>query len=550
MKRVVLAGMLLSAVTGYSQTLKDAMQSTENERYEKATSAFKALIAKDPTNAENYFYFGENYFYSDNSDSALLMYKKGIELNPKFPLNHVGYGKILWIDGKETEAKAMFDKTVASFEERGNRFAAELRGRTHLEIAEALIYNDKKDADVALSNIEKAIELDPKNPDGYMLKGDALFEKDKRDASEPMKMYKKAAEMDPRSAAPLAKKAYLYYRALNRESAVSTYGEAIALDANYAPAYRGRAEAYYQLKKLDLAIADYKTYLRLNNGNISARVRYAAFLFLAGKHQDALTEIQDIEKTNPNMILVKRIRGYAEYELGQYDKARATLEDYFSKQTENKFIWSDYDYMGKTLIKVDSDSIAVDFFIRLLRKDPSKRDVVIDVAANLYKDKKYRTAIRLVEATVKLAKPACNDWFYLGKSAERLDLFQKADTAYTKYIECNGEVYYGWRWRGGVRAMMDPKTETWAAKDDYIKAIEIAEKLDSTKFKAAIKDLQYVYFYLGSYYWLKEKNNSMAKCYFTKLVTRAPELDKGKEAAAFLNDRQEFKNATLPEGCK
>ncbi|MFI5205053.1 MAG: tetratricopeptide repeat protein, partial [Flavobacteriales bacterium] len=304
------------------------------------------------------------------------------------------------------------------------------------------------------------------------------------------------------------------------------------------------------LKKLDEAIADYKTYLRLNNGNISARVRYAAFLFLAGKHQDALTEIEDIEKTNPNMLLVKRIRGYCEYELGQFDKARVTLEWYFSKQTENKFIWSDYDYMGKSLLKTGGDSLSIDFFIKLLIKDPTKRTVVGEVGANLYKDKKYRLALRLFEAIVKLAKPECNDYFYIGKSAEKVNLLQKADTAYTKYIECNSEVYQGYWWRGKVRAMMDSKTETWAAKPDYEKAIELAEKLDSIKLKASLKEIQYCYFYLGSYYWLKEKNFPMAKCYFSKLVAKCLELEKGKEAAGFLESRQELKNAVLPEDCK
>ena len=55
-----------------AQTLKEAVVKTDNERFESAASDYRALIAKEPTKGDNYFYFGENYFRKGDLDSANL----------------------------------------------------------------------------------------------------------------------------------------------------------------------------------------------------------------------------------------------------------------------------------------------------------------------------------------------------------------------------------------------------------------------------------------------------------------------------------------------
>src|SRR5688572_11661635 len=68
---------LLGSKGAFSQTLNDAIRLTDNEQYETAIEAFKALIAKEPTNATYYAYLGDNYLMADNPDSALIIYKQG-----------------------------------------------------------------------------------------------------------------------------------------------------------------------------------------------------------------------------------------------------------------------------------------------------------------------------------------------------------------------------------------------------------------------------------------------------------------------------------------
>src|SRR6185437_1789745 len=66
---------------------------TDDEQYDAAGAVFKNLIASEPNNGTNYYYYGENFLLSDNSDSALIIYKKGQSVDPNNPLLKIGLAK-------------------------------------------------------------------------------------------------------------------------------------------------------------------------------------------------------------------------------------------------------------------------------------------------------------------------------------------------------------------------------------------------------------------------------------------------------------------------
>jgi tetratricopeptide (TPR) repeat protein len=80
MKRILLLSTLLISGLHYAQSLQVANAKTENERYREAINDFKKLVAADPINGENYFYFGDCYFEMEELDSAKIMWKKGYEV--------------------------------------------------------------------------------------------------------------------------------------------------------------------------------------------------------------------------------------------------------------------------------------------------------------------------------------------------------------------------------------------------------------------------------------------------------------------------------------
>jgi tetratricopeptide (TPR) repeat protein len=102
MKRILLLSTLLISGLHYAQSLQVANAKTENERYREAINDFKKLVAADPINGENYFYYGDCYFEMEELDSAKMMWKKGYEVDKLRAMPIVGYGRVLWLDGKTT----------------------------------------------------------------------------------------------------------------------------------------------------------------------------------------------------------------------------------------------------------------------------------------------------------------------------------------------------------------------------------------------------------------------------------------------------------------
>src|SRR6185436_6147191 len=94
-KYLFLAASFAACTNLNAQSLNDAMRLTDNEQYEEATTVYQQLIAKEPANAANYYYFGENYLLSDNADSALVMFEKGEKADPTNFLPQIGHVKYL-----------------------------------------------------------------------------------------------------------------------------------------------------------------------------------------------------------------------------------------------------------------------------------------------------------------------------------------------------------------------------------------------------------------------------------------------------------------------
>ena len=87
-----------------SQNLQEAITKTENERFDLAGSEFRQLINKEATKGDNYFYYGENFYKNDKIDSALIIFKKGTDVQPTNGLNFVGIGKVLLLQNKVADA--------------------------------------------------------------------------------------------------------------------------------------------------------------------------------------------------------------------------------------------------------------------------------------------------------------------------------------------------------------------------------------------------------------------------------------------------------------
>lgn len=538
---LVISGTLSFGGSVYAQTLNDAIKLSNSEQFEKASEAFVSLIQREGTKGENYFYYGENLFKQEildssfkaiDLDSCRMMYEMGIKKNPSSPFCYIGLGKVYWYEGKDDDAKKQFYNAVQiiSPANKTASFTKEQKANVYMSIAECYIHAPKKDITEALNLLNKAMKENDKSPDLYLLFGDATMEQSQGDASQAIGHYKKAYELDKTTCRALLRKGQLYNRARNLPEAVRTYDEAIAVNPDFAPAYREKAEAYYRGGQFETAIDNYKKYLALNSGSLSAKVRYASFLFLNKKYSEAVTEIQSIQKTNSEIVFLHRLLAYSAFETNQCDIADSAIERFFRLAPEKKVLSSDYEYYGKILSKCrKNDSLATEQLKLALKKDPSKVSLWSELGGSYLKDKKYPEAIEAYKNKMQDGKSNdANDYYNLGRAYYYSKDYVLADSAFVNITRMHPDLSTGYLWRARANAGLDPDSKKGQAKPHYELLISKIKPEDEQKNSRSLIE---AHEYLG-YYFMLQKDYNNAKCHFEKLKTMDPSNIKSKKALA------------------
>jgi tetratricopeptide (TPR) repeat protein len=111
-------------------------------------------------------------------------------------------------------------------------------------VGRSLIYASKGDRDRAIADIDAAIRLEPRRAALYVLRGDAWFAKSNMDRARAD--FERAVELDPvntqgAGALAWARRAEMQNSAGNIDAAIANYGEAIKIAPRDADAYVGRA---------------------------------------------------------------------------------------------------------------------------------------------------------------------------------------------------------------------------------------------------------------------------------------------------------------------
>jgi tetratricopeptide (TPR) repeat protein len=555
-----------------AQTLKDAIRLTVNEQSEEATATFKALIQKEPANATNYYYFGKNYIAQEDLDSAKIIFQKGTEIDAKNPLNFIGLGEVLLNDAKISESKTKYEKSVKAYNDlkadydRAANKTAEMQTAVQLALAnsekaktewdqekvkidqsnvqfekalvlagaknsvaftayaEALAVSKNKFLDKAMEYIDKALALDPRSVDAYIVKGDIYTEKNI--GTDAALNYNKALDIDKISVEAILRKAVLYRRTMSYDVAIETLNDALKVDPSFAPAYREMGENYYLKGNIERAKEEYKKYLSLSKNNISARLRYASLLFRTKDYQNSLTEAEQLLKMNPENITATRIRAYAGFETGNYKLTREALDMIFKKVDKSRIALKDMEYYGKALQKTGEDSLAVIYYRDALNMDTTRLDLLNEIASALFKMKKYEEAAMAYKEKINSGTNVKSaDYYGLGQSYFFTQRYKEADTAFAKVNELSPKWPTGYLWRAKTNYFLD-SLKLELAKPYYEKYVELAleDTANLSKYKSGIVES---YKLLADYAFRHKQSIDVIDAYYKKIL----EVDPADEGA-------------------
>ena len=120
----------------------------------------------------------------------------------------------------------------------------------------------KGDYDRAISDFNKALEIEPRLAQAYSNRGNAYYLQDKHDKA--IADYNKAIEMNPWDIGAYASRGDAYRSKGQYDRAIADCNKAIEIKSSFAWAYFIRGDAYFGKGQYDQAIADYNKALEIN----------------------------------------------------------------------------------------------------------------------------------------------------------------------------------------------------------------------------------------------------------------------------------------------
>ena len=133
----------------------------------------------------------------------------------------------------------------------GNALASETAEQV---FKKGIEYANKGNYDQAISDLSKAITLNPGDANVYLSRGNVYQNNGNYDQA--ISDLSKAITLNPNYASAYLSRGNAYQNKGNYDQAISDFSKAITLNPNYANAYLSRGNAYYQKKDYDKAWAD------------------------------------------------------------------------------------------------------------------------------------------------------------------------------------------------------------------------------------------------------------------------------------------------------
>ncbi|QSV71128.1 MAG: tetratricopeptide repeat protein [Aphanizomenon flos-aquae KM1D3_PB] len=415
------------------------------------TAILSVDVSQGTTTASQWLERGNQLWRLRRYPEAIQAFDAAIKQKPEFiHLAYYGKGLALGSSGKYPEAITAFEQAV--------QFQPDfVPAWYYLSI-------ESNQLDKALAAINKAIQLQPNNPNLYNEKLAVL--RDLKRYREAAAAINKAIELSPRAA--------FYYNRGNvrddlgdKQGAIEDYNQAIKFNPNLAQPYYNRGNVRNELGDKQGAIEDYNQAIKINPNDAQAYNNRGFVRAELGDKQGAIDDYNQAIKINPNLAQAYNNRGNARAELG--DKQGA-IDDYNQAIKINPNYANAYYNRGVVRSELGDKQGAIDDFNLAIKINPND--------ANAYNNRGLvrselgdkQGAIDDFNQAIKINPNDANAYNNRGLVRNELGDKQGAIDDFNQAIKFNPNYALAYYNRGIVRYELRDKP---GAIDDYNQAIKL-----------------------------------------------------------------------------
>jgi tetratricopeptide (TPR) repeat protein len=274
------------------------------------------VIQKSPNKARPYNNRGRAFLQAGAVDRAIADFDVALALDPQQGPAFNNRGNAFLLLGQYEKAIADYDKAL----EVGLTNTADL---TRLYYNRGLAYQSKGEENLALQDVNRALEYDPYYAEAYYNR--AIIRTARGDYRGAVEDYTRSLRLKPGNVKALNNRGVVYKMLGEYERALRDLDGAIQLQPTYADAYFNRGGIWNHQQKADSAIADFTMAIRLRPDDPDGYNGRGLAYYSKREYAQALSDYTHAIQLNPKFAESYRGRALVYYAMKDLRKAREDL---------------------------------------------------------------------------------------------------------------------------------------------------------------------------------------------------------------------------------
>src|SRR5271166_4088107 len=166
-----------------------------------------------------------------------------------------------------------------------------------------LTFFEKGQADEALAQFQKALEINPNYAEAHTNLGNAFFRSGQ--LSEAIQQYEMAVKINPKFAQAHSNLGVALSQNGQLDEAIAQYHKALEINPNFAEAHTNLGNTLFRKGQLEEAIEEYKIAVKINPNFAQAHFNLGTAFVQNGQLDDAISEFQEALRLDPNLSGVR-----------------------------------------------------------------------------------------------------------------------------------------------------------------------------------------------------------------------------------------------------
>jgi tetratricopeptide (TPR) repeat protein len=414
---VLVAGMTAAAARAETTTdlRAEAFRLYDAGLYREALPYLDAVLSRKHRDIEARIKRGNVYLHLDQPAQARADFDTVIRFAPSFPSTYTDRGIADIMLGELDAARSDFSRAIAlygspvgsidllgsndpnsswnlggyappvSFDRWGQR-----RAIAHCGLGQ--VYHRMGQDEQAIAEYNRAIQLNPGDPNNYAGRGEAYAARD---------------QLDP---------------------ALADFNEAVRIDPGHVQGHRLRAASLSRLGQNENALADLDALIRANPTDAGALKNRGGVLVRMGKYEQAIKDLDEALELDPRRVSALLNRGAAYNELHQYERAITDLDEAIRLDPNHSAARTN---RGLAQLALGRYERGIDDLSEAIRLDPKNAVAHFNRAEAYVRLGQLDRAVDDFDATTRLAPRFAPAFVGLGNALEQLGKTEQAIEEYS-----------------------------------------------------------------------------------------------------------------------